>query len=150
LKLLEGKRPGELQKCPTVNLSETAEAKLANRDAGQLASRRRKLGLDVLDQRVYLRLVDRPLVGGACQRPAQLLAIERLAPAGPLADEQRLLVSLIGGESMTAARAFAAAPDRGAGLGAAALEDPAGGFAKGTIHSSESTRRGGLFLLYRA
>jgi hypothetical protein len=143
LKLFEGKRSSELQKSPAIDLPETAEAQLANRDAGQLASGRRKLGLDADDQRVYLRLADRPLVSGARQRPAQLLAIEWLPAAGPLADEQRLLISLIGGESMAAAGAFAATPDRGAGLGVAALEDSAGGFAKRTIHSSESTRHGG-------
>jgi hypothetical protein len=103
--------------------------------------------LDGVGDRVDLGIRHRSLVGGAGQPAAQLCAIERLAAVVSLADEQQSLVALAGGEAMPAGRAFTAAPDRGAGIGAATLEHSGGGFAKGAVHTPNSTGYGVKTLL---
>src|SRR5690606_41999383 len=67
---------------------------------------------------------DRPLVRRDAQLLEELVGVERLVPAGALADQQRLeLRALVGREAAQAVQALAAATDGGALVGRARVDD---------------------------
>src|SRR5918995_2447255 len=126
----------KLQVGTAIEPGEALEAELPDSLGRDLAHPLR-LGLDALHDRLELARVDVPLVGGANQAAAELLAVEGPAPPIPLDHlERNRDGALIGGEAMPARGALPAAPQRGAPLGLPGLEDRGRRVAAGTIHCS--------------
>ena len=84
--------------------------------------RREEVLLDLIDDAVDVGHGDRALGAGDAEALQQLVAVERLAPAVALDDQQRLRDLLVGREALTALLAFPAPPD--AVAGGAGVHDP--------------------------
>src|SRR5262245_31003760 len=84
------------------------------------------LAFDPVDGLLYLLHGDRPLFASLLDAADDLFAVEGLAAAVLLDDQgQELLDALVGGETLAAGVALAAAADRLAVLGVAAVNDGA-------------------------
>jgi hypothetical protein len=123
----------KLQIGAAIEPGEALEAELPDSLGRDLAHPLR-LGLDPLHDRLQLARVDVPLVGGANQAGAELVAVEGAAPAIPLDHLERVGDgALIGGEAMAALGALPAAP-HGAVRDSPGFERVGGGGAPRTVH----------------
>src|ERR687895_2646181 len=108
---------GELDRRHGVEPREPALGEIADLtrlDLGAAPPHRRR---DRLRQRLQLLRADGPLVGGPLEPSQELLGVESLAAAVALEDGHAGLSTLVGGEAVAAALAFATAADGVARLG---------------------------------
>src|SRR5918999_701200 len=135
LRCRRGQRAGELQVRAAVELGEPLEAQLGDPRRLELAAAGLDRNLDPVHQRFDVLGRHRALVRRPQQRGAQLGAVEALAPAIALADEDGLpLAALVGGEPVAAGGAAAPPADGGPVLDPTGLQGAGRPVAAGTIH----------------
>jgi hypothetical protein len=138
------KGPGELEVRTVIEPLESVEAELADPLGAEFSAGGVRLLFDPVDDQLQLTRIDVALVRGPRKRTGELRPVEGLTLSVPLQYPSRLgLATLEAGEAAAALSALAAPANRGAVLGAAALQHLGLGAAGWTLHDAQATRCGG-------